>query len=64
MAEAPDVSDEPHEHVKKADMSMQDDRDTADVIAPPPLLAAAAIVLGLAFDWLLPAYIYPVSFDR
>lgn len=36
---------------------MQDVRDNAGVIAPPPLLAAAAIVLGLALDWLLPAYV-------
>jgi len=31
--------------------------DTAGVIAPPPLLAAAVIVLGLILDWLLPAYV-------
>ncbi len=30
--------------------------DTAGVIAPPPLMLAAAIVLGLLLDWLLPAY--------
>ena len=29
-------------------------RDTAGVIAPPPLLALAALVIGLALDWLLP----------
>jgi len=28
--------------------------DTPGVIAPPPLIAAATIVLGLALDWLLP----------
>jgi protein-S-isoprenylcysteine O-methyltransferase Ste14 len=28
--------------------------DTAAVIAPPPLLALAAIVVGLALDWLAP----------
>ena len=33
---------------------MTDGRDTAGVIAPPPLLLAAAIVLGLLFDRLLP----------
>lgn len=31
--------------------------DTAGVIAPPPLLALIAIVLGLLLDWLLPAYL-------
>lgn len=31
--------------------------DTAGVIAPPPLLALAVIVFGLALDWLLPAYL-------
>ena len=34
--------------------------DNAGVIAPPPLLAAAAIVLGLLLDWLLPAYLLAV----
>jgi len=34
---------------------VQDSRDNPGVIAPPPLLAAAAIVLGLLLDWLLPA---------
>ena len=34
--------------------------DTAGVIAPPPLLAAGAIVLGLLLDWLLPAYLLDV----
>jgi protein-S-isoprenylcysteine O-methyltransferase Ste14 len=34
--------------------------DTAGVIAPPPLLAAGAIALGLLFDWLLPAYVLSV----
>jgi protein-S-isoprenylcysteine O-methyltransferase Ste14 len=36
---------------------MTDDRNTAGVIAPPPLVALAAVVLGLALDWLFPAYI-------
>lgn len=35
-------------------------RDNAGVIAPPPLLALAAILLGLALDWLLPAYVLRV----
>ena len=30
------------------------------MIAPPPLIALAAIVLGLALDWLLPAYVLTV----
>jgi protein-S-isoprenylcysteine O-methyltransferase Ste14 len=34
--------------------------DTAGVIAPPPLMLAAAIVLGLVLDWLLPAYVLTV----
>jgi protein-S-isoprenylcysteine O-methyltransferase Ste14 len=32
-------------------------RDNAGVIAPPPLLALAVVILGLALDWLLPAYV-------
>lgn len=35
-------------------------RDNAGVIAPPPLLALAAVVLGLGLDWLLPAYVLTV----
>ena len=34
--------------------------DNAGVIAPPPLLAVAAIVLGLLLDWLFPAYLLAV----
>ena len=40
---------------------MQDSRDNPGVIAPPPLLAAAAIVLGLLLDWLLPAYMLTLA---
>jgi len=29
-------------------------RDNPGVIAPPPLIALAAILLGLGFDWVLP----------
>ena len=36
---------------------MTDARDNAGVIAPPPLIALAAVVLGLALDWLAPAYL-------
>jgi protein-S-isoprenylcysteine O-methyltransferase Ste14 len=35
---------------------MVEPHDTAGVIAPPPLLFAAAIVLGLVLDWLLPIH--------
>ena len=31
--------------------------DTPAVIAPPPLLALAALVLGLLLDWIAPAYV-------
>jgi protein-S-isoprenylcysteine O-methyltransferase Ste14 len=41
-------------------MSMTEARDNAGVIAPPPLIALAAVVLGLALDWLLPAYVVSV----
>lgn len=43
-------------------MSAPDDtaKDTAGVIAPPPLLALAVIVFGLTLDWLLPAYVLTV----
>ena len=30
------------------------------MIAPPPLIALAAVLLGLALDWLLPAYVLTV----
>jgi protein-S-isoprenylcysteine O-methyltransferase Ste14 len=36
---------------------MMDKRDTAGVIAPPPLIALAAVLIGFALDWLLPAYL-------
>jgi protein-S-isoprenylcysteine O-methyltransferase Ste14 len=41
-------------------------RDTAGVIAPPPLLALAAIVFGLLLDGLFPAYVLTVllTFDE
>ncbi len=39
---------------------MSQARDTAGVIAPPPLLALAAVALGLLLDWLLPAYVVTV----
>jgi protein-S-isoprenylcysteine O-methyltransferase Ste14 len=39
---------------------MTDARDNAGVIAPPPVIALAAVVLGLALDWLMPAYLLTV----
>lgn len=39
---------------------MTEAKGTANVIAPPPLLALAAVVLGLLLDWLLPAYLLVV----
>jgi len=39
---------------------MTDVRDNTGVIAPPPLLALAAVVLGLVLDWLMPAYVLTV----
>ena len=38
-------------------------RDTAGVIAPPPLLALAAVVFGLLLDGLFPAYVLAVLLD-
>lgn len=41
-------------------MSMTETSDTAGVIAPPPLIALAAVLVGVALDWLLPAYVLTV----
>jgi protein-S-isoprenylcysteine O-methyltransferase Ste14 len=41
-------------------LGMNDRRDNAGVIAPPPLMALAVVLLGLALDWLLPAYVLTV----
>ena len=41
-------------------MVLTEARDNAGVIAPPPLLALAAVVLGLALDWLMPAFVLTV----
>ena len=35
----------------------QDADDIAGVIAPPPLIALATILLGLAADWLFPVFV-------
>jgi protein-S-isoprenylcysteine O-methyltransferase Ste14 len=39
---------------------MTDKTETAGVIAPPPLLALAAVVLGLVLDRLAPAYVLTI----
>jgi protein-S-isoprenylcysteine O-methyltransferase Ste14 len=41
-------------------MPMLETRDAPGVIAPPPLIALAAVVIGLALDWLMPAYVLTV----
>jgi len=45
-------------------MPMMEPRDAPGVIAPPPLIALAAVVIGLALDWLLPAYVLTVLLPR
>jgi protein-S-isoprenylcysteine O-methyltransferase Ste14 len=40
---------------------MNEARNTAGVIAPPPLMALAVVVIGLFLDWLLPAYVLRVA---
>jgi len=39
---------------------MNDAPDNAGVVAPPPLLALAAVVLGLLLDYVAPAYLLGV----
>jgi protein-S-isoprenylcysteine O-methyltransferase Ste14 len=39
---------------------MTEPKDVANVIAPPPLLALAAVVLGLLLDYVAPAYLLDV----
>jgi protein-S-isoprenylcysteine O-methyltransferase Ste14 len=36
---------------------MNDVTDNAGVIAPPPLIALAAVLVGFALNWLLPLYV-------
>jgi len=36
---------------------MNESRDNPGVIAPPPLIALATLLRGLALDWFLPAFI-------
>ncbi len=38
-------------------MTTDVEHDTPGVIAPPPLMAVAVILLGLLLDWIAPAYI-------
>lgn len=37
---------------------------TAGIIAPPPLIALGAILLGVALDWLFPAYVLSALLTR
>ena len=41
-------------------MTLTEGRDIAGIIAPPPLIALAAVLVGVALDWLLPAYVLTV----
>ena len=43
---------------------MTEARNTAGVIAPPPLIALGAVIVGLALDWLLPAYVLSALLTR
>ena len=43
---------------------MKNSPDRANVIAPPPLIALAAIVFGLLLDGLFPAYVLAVALPR
>ena len=43
---------------------MTETRDTAGVIAPPPLIALAAVLIGITLDWLMPAYVLTVLLPR
>ena len=43
---------------------MMEASETAGVIAPPPLIALAAVILGAVLDWLLPAYVLSLLLSR
>jgi protein-S-isoprenylcysteine O-methyltransferase Ste14 len=43
--------------IRECSGPMQQSPDSPGVIAPPPLIALAALVLGLALDWFLPSFI-------
>jgi protein-S-isoprenylcysteine O-methyltransferase Ste14 len=38
-------------------MNSESAQDNAGVIAPPPLVTLAAVVIGFVVDWLLPVYV-------
>jgi protein-S-isoprenylcysteine O-methyltransferase Ste14 len=44
------------DHCRKS-RAINEPRDTPGVIAPPPLIALATLLLGLALDWLVPSFI-------
>jgi protein-S-isoprenylcysteine O-methyltransferase Ste14 len=44
-------------------MAMTDSQDSPGVIAPPPLIALAAVLAGVFLDWLLPAYFLVLLFS-
>jgi protein-S-isoprenylcysteine O-methyltransferase Ste14 len=41
---------------------MTDTKDNAGIIAPPPLIALAAVVLGFVLDWLVPLFVLDTLF--
>ena len=43
---------------------MTEARNTAGVIVPPPLVALGAVIVGLALDWLFPAYVLSALLTR
>ena len=57
----PGLSNEPRIAAPRCSgMIVTETGDTAGVIAPPPLIALGVVVLGVALDWLLPAYVLAV----
>lgn len=42
---------------------MQKAADNPGVIAPPPLIAAGVLLLGLLLDWLFPVYVISIVFS-
>jgi protein-S-isoprenylcysteine O-methyltransferase Ste14 len=44
--------------------AMTETSETAGVVAPPPLVALAAVILGAVLDWLLPAYVLSIMLSR
>ncbi len=41
-------------------MTLTEPKDNPGVIAPPPLLALGVVVIGIALDWLAPAYVLTI----